>query len=70
MICSLSLITIVLVLVGVAFGMIGFKKNTSPSERTKLSHCGGIILLMYVPFNILDVRFMQLGVVIIMLSCM
>ena len=51
-ICSLSLVTILFVLVGVVFGMIGFKKDADPSERTRLSHCGGIILLMYVSLNI------------------
>ena len=47
-ICSISLVTVLFVLVGVAFGMIGFRKNVDPSERSGLSHCGGIFLLMYV----------------------
>jgi hypothetical protein len=47
-ICSISLVTIVFVLIGVLFGMIGFRKNVDPSERSGLSHCGGILLLVYV----------------------
>lgn len=47
-ICSISLFTILFVLLGVAFGMIGFRKNIDPQDRTRLSHCGGICLLVYV----------------------
>lgn len=47
-ICSISLVTILLVLIGVACGMIGFRKSVDPTERSGLSHCGGIFLLMYV----------------------
>ena len=47
-ICSVSLITVVSVLFGILLGMFGFRKNVDPIERTRLSHCGGIILLMYV----------------------
>ena len=45
-ICSISLVTIVFVLIGVLCGMIGFRKNVDPSERSGLSHCGGILLLV------------------------
>ena len=47
-ICSISLFTILFVLLGVAFGMIGFRKNIDPQDRTQLSHCGGICLLVYI----------------------
>ena len=46
MICSISLVTVVFVLTGVLFGMIGFRKSIDPSERSGLSHCGGILLLV------------------------
>lgn len=45
-ICSLALVTIILALVGIIMGMAGFRKNKDPDQRTKLSHCGGIFLLM------------------------
>ena len=47
-ICSISLFTILFVLLGVAFGMIGFRKNIDPPDRTRISHCGGICLLVYI----------------------
>lgn len=47
-ICSISLFTILFVLLGVTFGMIGFRKNIDPQDRTRLSHCGGICLLVYI----------------------
>lgn len=52
-ICSVSLVTIVFVLIGVLFGMIGFRKNVDPSERSGLSHCGGILLLVGVGLTFL-----------------
>ena len=45
-ICSLSLVTIVLALIGIVMGMAGFRKDRDPNQRTKLSHCGGIFLMM------------------------
>ena len=45
-ICSLSLVTVVLAIVGIVMGMVGFRKDVDPEQRTGLSHCGGIILLM------------------------
>lgn len=48
LICSISLLVIVSVLVGVALGLMGFKKGVQPHERTKLSHCGGVVLIKYV----------------------
>lgn len=48
MICSLTLITIALVWVGILLGLIGFRKDRYPYDRSNLSHCGGIILLMWV----------------------
>ena len=45
-ICSLSLVIIILTWIGVLFGMIGFRKNRYPNDRSSLSHCGGVCLLM------------------------
>jgi len=45
-ICSLALITILLAVVGILLGMCGFRKNRDPDQRTKVSNCGGIFLLM------------------------
>ncbi|XP_064382780.1 prominin-1-like [Halichondria panicea] len=47
-ICSLTLITIALVWVGILLGLIGFRKDRYPYDRSNLSHCGGIILLISV----------------------
>lgn len=47
-ICSLSLVTIVVALAGVVMGMCGFRKNKDPDQRSNLSHCGGIFLLLWV----------------------
>ena len=45
-ICSLALVTIILAILGVLMGMCGFRKNRDPDQRTKLSHCGGICLIL------------------------
>lgn len=45
-VASLSLVVVLLVFVGVAMGLLGFRRNREPTERTRLSHCGGIILVM------------------------
>lgn len=45
-ICCLALLTMALTVVGIALGVLGWRKDRSPNSRTKVSHCGGIILLM------------------------
>ena len=47
-VCSLSLVTIGLIWIGITCGLLGFKKGHTPSERSSLSNCGGIFLLMWV----------------------
>ena len=44
--CSLTLVVIVVLIVALVFGAIGFRTKTDPKDRTSLSNCGGIILLM------------------------
>jgi len=44
-ICSLTLIVIVVLIVGLLLGAIGFRRRTVPSDRTQLSNYGGIILI-------------------------
>ena len=52
--CSLTLVVIVVLIVGLVFGAIGFRTKTEPEERTSLSNCGGIILLMLVwPYTLM-----------------
>lgn len=46
-ICCLALLTFVLTIVGIVLGVLGWRKDRSPDSRTKISHCGGIILLMW-----------------------
>ena len=45
-VCSLALVTVVLVVVGIVMGVFGFRRDVRPYKRTGLSHCGGIFLLM------------------------
>ena len=45
-VCCLALTTVVLTLVGVVLGVVGWSKDRSPDSRTKISHCGGIVLLV------------------------
>jgi len=45
-ICSLSLVTIVLMATGLICGIVGYRKDCNPEERSGLSHCGGIFLVM------------------------
>ena len=47
-VCCLALTTVVLTLVGMILGVAGWRKDRSPDSRTRLSHCGGIVLLMWV----------------------
>lgn len=47
-ICCLALLTFVLTIVGIVLGVLGWRKDRSPDSRTKISHCGGIILLITV----------------------
>jgi prominin 1 len=45
-VCCLALTTVVLTLVGMILGVAGWRKDRSPDSRTRLSHCGGIVLLI------------------------
>ncbi len=47
-ICCLALIVVILVVVGIVLGMIGFRRDRESFDRTGVSHCGGILLIMYV----------------------
>ncbi|XP_065919096.1 prominin-1-like isoform X2 [Dysidea avara] len=44
-ICSQTLIVILILIVGLVLGATGFKRNTEPPNRTQLSHYGGITLI-------------------------
>ena len=45
-ICSLAAVVVVVIFVGVLLGVIGFRRNREPDDRTNISNCGGIILMM------------------------
>ena len=45
-ICCMALLSVVLTLVGIALGVVGWRKDRSPDSRTRVSHCGGIVLLV------------------------
>ena len=45
--CSLTLIVIIILIVGLLLGAIGFRRNTDPPNRTKPSHYGGIMLIYW-----------------------
>ena len=45
-ICSLSAVVVVVIFIGVLCGAIGFRRNREPDDRTALSNCGGITLLL------------------------
>ena len=47
-ICCLALVTVVVALLGIFLGMCGFRKNRDPDQRTGISHCGGVLLILYV----------------------
>jgi prominin 1 len=61
-ICCLALLTVVLTLVGITLGVVGWKKDRSPDSRTRVSHCGGIILLVNIGLAFL------FGVVLLLLA--
>ncbi|XP_065919097.1 prominin-1-A-like [Dysidea avara] len=44
-ICSLTLIVIIILIVGLLLGAVGFRRTTEPSDRTQSSHYGGITLI-------------------------
>ena len=46
-ICSQTLIVILILIVGLVLGATGFKRNTEPPNRTQLSHYGGITLIYW-----------------------
>ena len=43
----LTIIVIVILIVGLLLGAIGFRRNTDPPNRTKPSHYGGIMLIYW-----------------------
>ena len=45
-VASLSLVVVLLVLIGVVLGLVGFRRGREPTERTGLSHCGGVVLIV------------------------
>jgi len=45
--CSLTLIVIIILIVGLLLGAIGFRRNTDPPDRTQISHYGGITILYW-----------------------
>ena len=45
LLCSLTLIVVAVLIVGLALGTIGFRKNTKPPERKWLSNLGGLTLI-------------------------
>ena len=47
-ICSLTLFVIVVLIVGLILGACGFKKDKDPQDRSTVSNCGGITLMMSV----------------------
>ncbi|XP_065919451.1 prominin-1-A-like [Dysidea avara] len=47
LICSLTLIVILILIVGLVLGAIGFRRHTEPPDRTQLSHYGGITILYF-----------------------
>ena len=47
-ICSLTLFVIVVLVFGLILGSCGFKKDKDPQDRSAMSNCGGIILMMLV----------------------
>lgn len=49
-VASLACITVVLVLIGITLGLVGFRRDYRPYQRTWISHCGGIFLLIAVAF--------------------
>jgi len=43
--CSLTLIVIIILILGLLCGGFGFRRNTMPSKRVHLSNCGGVTLI-------------------------
>lgn len=46
--CSLTLVVIVILIIGLVLGGLGFRRNTEPEDRSVISDWGGKILLMLV----------------------
>ena len=46
--CSLTLVVIVILIIGLVLGGMGFRRNTEPEDRSVISDWGGKILLMLV----------------------
>lgn len=46
--CSLTLVVIVIIIVGLVMGGLGFRRDTEPQDRSAISDCGGKLLLMLV----------------------
>jgi prominin 1 len=63
-ICCMALLSVVLTLVGIALGVVGWRKDRSPDSRTRVSHCGGIVLLVNIGLMFL------FGFVLLILSCL
>ncbi|XP_065919137.1 prominin-1-A-like isoform X2 [Dysidea avara] len=45
--CTLTLIVIVVLTLGLLLGAIGFRRNAKPFERTRISNCGGVTLIYF-----------------------
>ena len=46
--CSLTLVVIVVLIVGLVLGSLGFRRDTDPQERNVVSNYGGNVLLLLV----------------------
>ena len=46
--CSLTLVVIVILIIGLVLGGLGFRRNIEPEDRSVISDWGGKILLMLV----------------------
>lgn len=47
-VCCLSMMVVILVLLGLLLGVIGWRRGRVPYDRTTISHCGGRFLLIAV----------------------
>ena len=45
-VACLSLVVVILVLVGMVLGVVGWRPKKQPFDRTRVSHCGGRFLLV------------------------
>jgi hypothetical protein len=64
----LAVVVVVFILLGVLCGLVGFRTDRAPYERTDISNCGGITLLCAAIFGFIIGFFLMLIAAIVFLS--